>query len=86
MTPGDAIGATRFHHQLLPADMIYFGAIRPLPEETISTLGDRGYRTSPRNFGDVQVIYDDGDTVRAASDPRHRGESRVIGVSPTEVN
>jgi gamma-glutamyltranspeptidase/glutathione hydrolase len=86
MTPGDAIGATRFHHQLLPADMIYFGAIRPLPEETISTLGDRGYRTSARKFGDVQVIYDDGDTVRAASDPRHRGESRVIGVDPTEVN
>lgn len=26
----------------------------------------------------MQVIYDDGEPVRAASDPRHRGESRVI--------
>jgi gamma-glutamyltranspeptidase/glutathione hydrolase len=86
MTPGDATGAARFHHQLLPADLIYFGAIRPLPEQTISTLGDRGYRTRSLKYGDVQVIYDDGETVRAASDPRHRGESRVIDANPTEVN
>ena len=86
MTPGDATGATRFHHQLLPPDMIYFGAIRPLSEETISALGDRGYRVSPRRFGDVQVIYDDGATVRAASDPRNRGESRVIDSNSNEVN
>jgi len=86
MTPDDAVGATRFHHQLLPPDQIYFGALRPLPEETISALGDRGYRTSARRFGDVQVIYDDGAAVRAASDPRHRGESRVIDSSSNEVN
>jgi len=86
MTPDDAIGATRFHHQLLPPDMIYFGATRPLREETISALGDRGYRTSAHKYGDVQVIYDDGETVRAASDPRNRGESRVIDVIPSEVN
>ncbi|MDX2413531.1 MAG: gamma-glutamyltransferase [Woeseiaceae bacterium] len=86
MTPDDAIGATRFHHQLLPPDLIYFGAIRPLPEETISALGDLGYRVSPRRFGDVQVIYDDGATVRAASDPRNRGESRVIDANLNEVN
>ena len=86
MAPDDAIGATRFHHQLLPPDMIYFGAIRPLSEETISALGDRGYRASPRRFGDVQVIYDDGANVRAASDPRHRGESRIIDSSSNEVN
>ncbi|MDX2412212.1 MAG: gamma-glutamyltransferase [Woeseiaceae bacterium] len=86
MTPDDATGATRFHHQLLPPDMIYFGAIRPLSEETISALGDRGYRVSPRRFGDVQVIYDNGATVRAASDPRNRGESRVIDSNSNEVN
>jgi gamma-glutamyltranspeptidase/glutathione hydrolase len=86
MTPDDATGATRFHHQLLPPDMIYFGEFRPLPEETISALGDRGYRTSASRFGDVQVIYDDGAAVRASSDPRHRGESRVIESSSNEVN
>lgn len=78
MTPLEAVGAPRFHHQLLPPDLIFYGAERPLPEETIQQLGDRGYRTSPRHFGDVQVIYKDGDTVRAASDPRHRGQARVI--------
>ena len=86
MTPLDATGAARFHHQLLPPDLIFVGASRPLPEETISQLGDRGYRTSARNFGDVQVIYDDGNTVNAASDPRHRGESRVIDENPTPAN
>jgi gamma-glutamyltranspeptidase len=45
----------------------------------VSELGDRGYQLmAPWDFGDMQVIYDDGDTVRAASDPRNRGESRVI--------
>lgn len=82
MTPLDAAGAARFHHQLLPPDLIYFGARKPLPKETISQLGDRGYRVSERNFGDIQVIYNDGDTVNAASDPRHRGESRVIDENP----
>ena len=87
MTPLDAIDAARFHHQLLPPDLIMFGPSRPLPEETLSILGDRGYRAiSPYNFGDVQVIYDDGDTIKAASDPRHRGESRVIDENPTPVN
>ena len=79
MAPLEAIGAARFHHQLLPPDLILTQPGTPLPDETISALGDRGYRTmSPFNFGDVQVIYDDGETVRAASDPRNRGESRVI--------
>lgn len=79
MTPLEAVDAARFHHQLLPPDLIMMGPSRPLPEETISMLGDRGYRfASPWDFGNVQIIYDDGDTVRAASDPRYRGESRVI--------
>jgi gamma-glutamyltranspeptidase/glutathione hydrolase len=68
-----------FHHQLLPPDLIITQPDYPLPEETISLLGDRGYRfMSPYNFGDVQIIYDDGESVQAASDPRNRGQSRVI--------
>ena len=52
----------------------------PLPKETISALGDRGYRAEPHawEFGDVQVILRDGDTWIPASDPRDRGDSRVI--------
>jgi gamma-glutamyltranspeptidase/glutathione hydrolase len=79
MSPLAATDAARFHHQLLPPDLIMYGPSRPLPAETVSGLGDRGYRLmAPWDFGDMQVIYDDGDTVQAASDPRHRGESRVI--------
>ena len=79
MSPLAAIDAGRFHHQLLPPDVIMYGPSRPLPEETVSELGDRGYRlVAPWDFGDMQVIYSDGESVEAASDPRHRGESRVI--------
>lgn len=82
MSPLDAVGATRFHHQLLPPDVIMTQPDSPLPEETISLLGDRGYKTEAIwNFGDVQIIYDDGDSVQAASDPRNRGQSRVIDLA-----
>ena len=77
MSPLDAIGAARFHHQLLPPDMIMTQPGTPLPAETLSALGDRGYRTfGPFDFGDMQVIYTDGESVDAASDPRNR-ENRV---------
>jgi gamma-glutamyltranspeptidase/glutathione hydrolase len=80
MTPAEAVGATRFHHQLLPADLIVYSPSRPLPAETISALSDKGYRAEPNSweFGDMQVIYRDGDNIVPASDPRNRGESRVI--------
>ena len=80
MTPGEAVGATRFHHQLLPPDLVTFSPKRPLPQETISALGDRGYRAEPHffAFGDLQVIRRTGDKLEAASDPRRRGESRIV--------
>jgi gamma-glutamyltranspeptidase/glutathione hydrolase len=80
MSPAEAVGATRFHHQLLPADLIIYSPTRPLPAETISALSDKGYRAEPNSweFGDMQVIYKDGDNIVPASDPRSRGESRVI--------
>jgi gamma-glutamyltranspeptidase/glutathione hydrolase len=80
MTPADAVAATRFHHQLLPADLIVYSPGRPLPESTIAALADKGYRAEPNSweFGDVQVIYRNGGKTIAASDPRNRGESLVI--------
>ena len=79
MSPLEATAAPRFHHQLLPPDMILMQPNTPLPEETLSGLADRGYRTyEPYDFGDVQIIYRDGDDVTAASDPRNRGRSVVI--------
>jgi gamma-glutamyltranspeptidase/glutathione hydrolase len=79
MTPLAATDAARFHHQLLPPDLIMYGPSRPLSEEVVGELKDRGYRLmAPWDFGDMQVIYTAGDDVQAASDPRHRGQSRII--------
>ena len=81
LTPLEAVAASRFHHQLLPADLVTMSISRPLPDETISVLGDRGYRVEPHafEFGDVQVIWrdDDGNLIPAA-DPRDRGVGRVF--------
>ncbi len=82
MSPLEANGAARFHHQLLPADVILTQRDHPLPEETLSVLGDLGYKTRDiYNYGDLQMIYDDGETVQAASDPRNRGQSRIIEIA-----
>ena len=82
MSPFDAVAATRFHHQLLPPDLITYSVSRPLPEATIAALARLGYRAVPHDwdFGDVQLVLKwDGKWV-AASDPRYRGESRVIAI------
>jgi gamma-glutamyltranspeptidase/glutathione hydrolase len=80
MTPLEAVGASRFHHQLLPPDLITYSVGIPLPDETISALADRGYRAEPHGFefGDVQVIQRSGDSWLPASDPRDRGISIII--------
>ncbi len=84
MSPEQAVGATRFHHQLLPPDLITYSPSRPLADETISALGDSGYRAEPHQweFGDMQVIWRDGGKLKPASDPRNRGQARVIDGLP----
>ena len=77
-SPADAIGATRFHHQLLPKDLILYSRSVPLSEDVLASLRERGYRFRAEDFGDVQVIVRDGDSWSPASDPRNRGESRVL--------
>ncbi|MCJ7592245.1 MAG: gamma-glutamyltransferase, partial [Woeseiaceae bacterium] len=86
MEPGAAVDATRFHHQLIPADLITYSPGVPLPEETISALGDLGYRAIPHGweFGDVNVIMREKGELKAAADSRNRGEARIslMEVSP----
>jgi gamma-glutamyltranspeptidase/glutathione hydrolase len=85
MTPLEAVGATRFHHQLLPPDLITTSIANPLPDQTKLALKELGYRVEPHDweFGDVQVIWRDGDTLRPAADPRDRGVGEVFA-APNE--
>ncbi len=80
MSPLEAAGAARFHHQLLPADLVTFSPGIPLPNETVLALGDLGYRALPHDweFGNLQIILRSENKLQAASDPRGRGESRVL--------
>ena len=87
MTPMEAVGATRFHHQLVPADLITYSGFsidRPLSDQVIRDLARKGYRTEPHSFeyGDVQLVMKDGNSWIAASDPRDRGQSRVFEPTP----
>ena len=91
MSPYEAIESTRFHHQLLPPDEITYNGFtigNPLPKETISQLGEKGYKAIPHDydFGDVQVIVREDESWIAASDPRDRGDSRIISVPTSQKN
>jgi gamma-glutamyltranspeptidase / glutathione hydrolase len=76
----EAVDLPRFHHQLLPPDVVTYTPSRPLPELTVAGLERMGYRIIPHpwEFGDVQVVWFDGERWQAAADPRHRGTARVI--------
>ena len=91
MSPYEAIESTRFHHQLLPPDEITYNGFtigNPLPKETISQLGEKGYKAIPHDydFGDVQVIVREDESWITASDPRDRGDSRIISVPISQDN
>ena len=91
MSPYEAIESTRFHHQLLPPDEITYNGFtigNSLPKETIYQLGEKGYKAIPHDydFGDVQVIMREDESWLAASDPRDRGDSRIISVPTSQEN
>ncbi|MDA7849739.1 gamma-glutamyltransferase [Porticoccaceae bacterium] len=86
MSVEEAIGIARFHHQLVPPDLITYSGFtigQHLPKETVADLSEKGYRSEPHSFeyGDVQIIVRSGDSWIAASDPRDRGQSRVFEVT-----
>lgn len=80
LTPDDAVALPRFHHQLLPPELITYTPSVPLAGPVVAELDGMGYRVEPHawEFGDLQVVWFDGSDWQAASDPRHRGESRVV--------
>ncbi|TQV72794.1 gamma-glutamyltransferase [Aliikangiella marina] len=82
MTPLESAGASRFHHQLIPPDLITHTPSRPLSRETIKALNKRGYRVEDHmwEYGDLQIIFIKNGEIFPASDPRDRGVSKIIDV------
>ena len=80
MSAAEAVGASRFHHQLLPPELVTYSPMFPLPATTRDTLGRLGYRVEPHDweFGDLQLVLRGAGGWEAASDPRGRGESRIL--------
>lgn len=82
MSAKEAVSASRFHHQLLPPTLIVYSRCCALGDAaTLEGLKALGWdvKASPWEFGDMQVIDVDAQgRTTAASDPRGRGEARVI--------
>jgi gamma-glutamyltranspeptidase / glutathione hydrolase len=73
-----ALAAPRYHHQLLPADTIYWEPYAAPPADVAATLRKMGYTLKQSFSGDIEAIEIEGATPRAASDPRARGVALVV--------
>ncbi|WP_414056228.1 gamma-glutamyltransferase [Paraburkholderia hospita] len=75
----EAVGAMRFHHQLLPPNTIFWEPYAPIDGELAKQVEAKGYTLKAQDFnGDIQAIKINGERPEAVSDPRGRGVSRVI--------
>jgi gamma-glutamyltranspeptidase/glutathione hydrolase len=76
MSAEDVVNKPRFHHQLLPKDVIrHHDGIDPA---VISELEQMGYTMSNGHFGDMQVILNKEGKIEAASEINGRGKSIVF--------
>jgi gamma-glutamyltranspeptidase/glutathione hydrolase len=76
MSAEDVVNKPRFHHQLLPKDVIrHHNGIDPA---VISELEQMGYTMSNGHFGDMQVILKKDGKIDAASEITGRGKSIVF--------
>ena len=74
-----AVGAMRFHHQLLPPNTIFWEPYQPIDGELAKQVEAKGYTLKAQNFnGDIQAIKINDDTPEPAADPRGRGVTRII--------
>jgi len=76
MKAKQAVNAPRFHHQLLPKDVIehYPG----VAEQEQIALKKLGYTLNENRFGAVQLIIANGQTLDAAAESGGRGKALVI--------
>ena len=80
MSATESVGTSRFHHQLLPPDLITTSISIPLADDTKAALEGKGYRVEPHGweFGDIQLIESRYGETNTASDPRGIGVSGVV--------
>ncbi len=79
MTAQEAVDAVRFHHQLLPKDLITMSQNNALPDSAQQELKSMGYKVEPHGFefGNMQVVTRKNSKLTAASDSRFIGKSIV---------
>ena len=69
----------RFHHQLLPENLIFSEPYAPFSAPLKADLAKLGYRFEDQGYnGDIEAIQVIDDHVVAASDPRGRGVSLIV--------
>jgi gamma-glutamyltranspeptidase/glutathione hydrolase len=74
-----ALAAPRFHHQLLPANLIETEPFAPFSPDLIAALAGRGYTVKDQGYnGDIELIAVDGGAPTPGSDPRGRGVGLVV--------
>ena len=75
-----AVDAQRFHHQLLPKDVIYYDDFAPITGDVAAKLTAMGYKVEDQGWrlGDIQAIQVKNGKTTAASDRRGRGHNAVI--------
>jgi gamma-glutamyltranspeptidase/glutathione hydrolase len=80
MSAAESVSESRFHHQLLPPDLITTSIDIPLADNTKVALNKKGYRVQPHawEFGDLQLIESINGDTNTASDPRGIGVSGVV--------
>lgn len=76
MTAKQAVNSPRFHHQLLPKDVIRYH--QGFEQQTIDGLTELGYTMVERRFGDLQLISRKNGELDAASEASGRGKSIVL--------
>jgi len=80
MSLKDAVNAPRYHHQLLPINLIYIESFQKnVPVDLKNKLEKMGYSFYQQDFsGDIQAIKVTNNKPEAVSDIRGRGKSIII--------
>lgn len=75
----EALAAPRYHHQLLPENVIFTEPYAAAPADLDEALGRRGYEFRKQDFnGDIEAIQVVGAEPIPVSDPRGRGISVIV--------